>query len=216
MRLTLVTSRSACWLAVCAVILATGIAWRELLAARRPQSWRERCPRANSFAFPVGDGSATGYYNAQPFGENTHLGDDWNGTGGGDTDLGDPVLSIADGVVSSAENHGGGWGKVIRVIHDVGPAGAPIHVESLYAHLDSIEVSAGDVVARGQRIGTIGDAGGRYPAHLHLELRDCVGLPLGRGYGTDVQGYLDPTAFILARRPAPATHPTPPPPNSHP
>lgn len=203
------TSRSAWWLAVCAVIVATALARGELCAAKRPPSWLERCPRADSFGFPVGDGSATGYYNAQPFGENTHLGDDWNGNGGGDTDLGDPVLAIADGVVTSAEDHGGGWGKVVRVVHDVGPAGAPVHVESLYAHLDSIEVKTGEVVARGDRIGTIGDAGGRYPAHLHLEVRDRVGLPLGHGYGARVRGYLDPTAFILARRPAWSTLPPP-------
>ena len=190
---------------MCAVIVATGIAWGELCAAKRSPRWRERCPRASSFGFPVGDGSATGYYNAQRFGENTHLGDDWNGNGGGDTDLGDPVLAIADGVVTSAEDHGGGWGKVVRLVHDVGPAGAPVHVESLYAHLDSIEVKTGEVVGLGHRVGTIGDAGGRYPAHLHLELRDRVGLPLGHGYGARVRGYLDPTAFILARRPASST-----------
>ena len=190
------------------VIVAAGIAWGELGAAERPRSWRERCPRASSFDLPVGGGSATGYYNAQPFGANHHLGDDWNGNGGGDTDLGDPVLSIADGVVRAAGDHGGGWGKVVRVVHDVGAVGAPVYVESLYAHLDTIEVTTGEVVARGHRIGTIGDAGGRYPAHLHLELRDRVGLPLGRGYGEGVRGYLDPTAFIGARRPAPASQPT--------
>lgn len=184
------------------MIVAAGIAGGELGAAKR--GWRERCPRAGTFGFPVGDGSATGYYNAQPFGENAHLGDDWNGNGGGDTDLGDPVLAIADGVVTSADDHGGGWGNVVRLVHDVGPGGAPVHVESLYAHLDSMDVSAGAVVRRGHRIGTIGDAGGRYPAHLHLEVRDRVGLPLGRGYGSETRGYLDPTAFILARRPAPA------------
>jgi len=160
-----------------------------------------RCPRAGSFDFPVGSGSATGYYNAQPFGENSHLGDDWNGVGGGDTDLGDPVLAIAAGVVRSTHDHGGGWGRVVRVVHDIGAAGAPVYIESLYAHLASTEVAAGDVIARGHRIGTIGNAGGRYPAHLHLEIRDQVGLPLGRGYGADVSGYLDPTAFIRARRP---------------
>ncbi len=26
-----------------------------------------------------------GYYNAQVFGKNNHLGDDWNGVGGGNT-----------------------------------------------------------------------------------------------------------------------------------
>lgn len=160
---------------------------------------RERCPLAGSFGFPVGGGTARGYYNAQPFGENRHLGDDWNGVGGGDTDLGDPVLAIAAGLVDSVRHHGGGWGMVVRVVHDVGDAGAPIYVESLYAHLASTEVAAGDVVARGQPIGTIGDAGGRYPAHLHLEIRDRPDLPLGQGYGADASGYVDPTAFIRAR-----------------
>jgi murein DD-endopeptidase MepM/ murein hydrolase activator NlpD len=191
-----VTSRHA-WLIVGAVMVVAGVA-----GGATKRGWRERCPRAGWFGFPVGDGSATGYYNAQPFGENTHLGDDWNGNGGGDTDLGDPVLAIADGLVTSAADHGGGWGKVVRVVHDVGAAGVPVYVESLYAHLDSIEVKTGEVVARGHRIGAIGDAGGRYPAHLHLEVRDRVGLPLGRGYGERTRGYLDPTAFILARRPA--------------
>ena len=206
------SSRTGSWLAVGAVIVVAGIAAGGLGAAKRSDGWRARCPRAGSFGFPVGGGSATGYYNAQPFGENAHLGDDWNGNGGGDTDLGDPVLAIADGVVSSAEDHGGGWGKVVRVVHDIGTAGAPDHVESLYAHLGSMEVSTGALVARGQRIGTIGDAGGRYPAHLHLEVRDRVGLPLGRGYGAGTRGYLDPTAFILARRPAPSSRSIWPPP----
>jgi murein DD-endopeptidase MepM/ murein hydrolase activator NlpD len=170
----------------------------------KPEKQRksDSCPRAATFDFPVGGGSADGYYNAQPFGRNAHLGDDWNGNGGGDPDLGDPVLAIADGVVRSTEDHGGGWGKVVRVAHDVGAAGAPAYVESLYAHLATIDVEEGDLVTRGRRIGTIGDAGGRYPAHLHLEIRDRVGLPLGRGYGAETRGYLDPTAFIRARRPA--------------
>jgi murein DD-endopeptidase MepM/ murein hydrolase activator NlpD len=164
------------------------------------EEWRERCPRAGRFGFPVGGGEAAGYYNAQPFGDNRHLGDDWNGNGGGDTDLGDPVLAIAHGVVRSARDHGNGWGNVIRIAHDIGGHGEPIHVESIYAHLDAIEVAAGDVVSLGQRIGTIGTAGGRYRAHLHLEVRDRPDLPLGRGYGADRTGYLDPTAFIRAHR----------------
>jgi murein DD-endopeptidase MepM/ murein hydrolase activator NlpD len=162
------------------------------------ESRRERCPSPGSFGFPVGGGTASGYYNAQPFGDNLHLGDDWNGVGGGDTDLGDPVLSIAGGVVRSTGDHGGGWGSVVRVVHDIGAPGAPGFIESLYAHLSSIEVAAGDVVSRGQRIGAIGNAGGRYPAHLHFEIRDRIDLPLGRGYGAQVSGYLDPTAFIRA------------------
>ncbi|HEY9169431.1 MAG TPA: hypothetical protein VIN72_08085 [Lutibacter sp.] len=31
--------------------------------------------------FPVGKPNAKGYYDAQPFGKNRHLGSDWNGKG---------------------------------------------------------------------------------------------------------------------------------------
>jgi len=51
--------------------------------------------KADHFDFPVGRPDAKGYYNAQGFGKNAHLGDDWNGTGGGNSDLGDPIYEEA-------------------------------------------------------------------------------------------------------------------------
>jgi murein DD-endopeptidase MepM/ murein hydrolase activator NlpD len=160
-----------------------------------------RAPIAETFGFPVGArGSADGYYDAQPFGDNHHLGSDWNGVGGGNSDLGDPVLAIADGVVMSARDLQRGWGRVIRVAHNVGTRSRPHWVESIYAHLDAIAVKPGAVVRRGARIGAIGTAHGKYWAHLHLEIRDRLGLPLGRGYSERTAGYVDPTAFIRARR----------------
>src|SRR5262245_5899247 len=74
-------------------------------------------PSADGFDFPVGPPDARGYYDAQPFGQDQHLGSDWNGVRGGDTDLGDPVYAVADGVVSSAAHEGEGWGNVVRVVH---------------------------------------------------------------------------------------------------
>jgi len=49
---------------------------------------------ADAFDYPVGKPDAKQYYNAQPFGKNYHLGDDWNGKGGGNTDLGDPGITL--------------------------------------------------------------------------------------------------------------------------
>lgn len=66
---------------------------------------------AKGFDFPVGTPNAVGYYNAQKFGENNHLGDDWNGTGA------DDVFSIANGLVSEVYDAGGGWGNVVRIVH---------------------------------------------------------------------------------------------------
>src|SRR5262245_47796440 len=96
--------------------------------------------------------------------------------------------AVAAGVVIHTRDHGRGWGNVVRILHACG-------VESLYAHLDEIDVPVLAVVRRGQRIGTIGTAHGVYKAHLHFELRDRP-LPLGGGYAADTTGYLDPTAYI--------------------
>lgn len=150
-------------------------------------------PACDGFDFPVGAPDAAGYYDAQPFGQNEHLGADWNGNGGNDTDLGDPVYAASSGIVVEAIDHGGGWGNVVRIQH-------PCGIESLYAHLDVIGVDVGTTVRRGQQIGTIGDAHGRYRAHLHFELRDRP-LPLGDGYSPFHNGYLDPTQYIRAHRP---------------
>lgn len=152
---------------------------------------------ATAFDFPVGKPDAKGYYNAQGFGANHHLGDDWNAVTGGNTDLGDPIYAIAAGQVNFAEDIGGGWGNVIRILHQI-PDGK--QYESLYAHCDSLLAKAGDWVKCGQQIATIGTADDQYYAHLHLEIRDSIGMPIGGGYATDARGYLDPTQFLHAHR----------------
>ena len=156
-----------------------------------------RDPPGDGFAYPVGGGALAHYYDAQPFGTNAHLGADWNDRAGGDADLGAPVLAIGRGRVVFAADVGGGWGNVVRIVHPV--PGAAAEVESLSAHLARIDVAVSAEVRRGQVIGTIGTAGGRYPAHLHFELRTAVGRPLGGGYGTP-DGQVDPAAWIAAHR----------------
>ncbi|WP_235015701.1 M23 family metallopeptidase [Aquimarina sp. AU58] len=147
---------------------------------------------ASDFDYPIGKSNAEGYYNAQKFRENNHLGDDWNGTGGGNTDLGDPIYTIANGYVSFAKDIKGGWGNVIRIIHRYKGK----YYESVYAHCDSIFVKEGDFVKKGALIATIGNANGIYLAHLHLEIRDDIFMDIGGGYANDRSGYLDPTKFI--------------------
>lgn len=152
----------------------------------------------DGFDFPVGKPDGSGYYNAQGFGKNNHLGDDWNGSGGGNSDLGDSIFSTANGYVKFAEDVQGGWGNVIRILHKL-PDGT--FVESLYAHCDEIKVKQGDWLKRGDLIGTIGTANGIYYAHLHFEIRTDVSLGIGAGYSSDQTGYIDPSEFIRKNRP---------------
>lgn len=161
----------------------------------------QKCPAADGFDFPVGKPNARGYYNAQKFGRNFHLGDDWNGNGGGNSDLKDPVYSIAHGIVISAKREPQNWGNVVRVLHNTGTRQKPVYIESVYAHLDKIHVRRGKVVRRGQKIGTIGNVGGVYLAHLHLEIRDTINKAIGDGYDRITTGYLNPTRFIKKSRP---------------
>lgn len=168
---------------------------------RSIEDWMKLTPASDGFDYPVGPPDAKGYYNAQKFGKNLHLGDDWNGTGGGNTDLGDPVFASAKGVVVYAEDHGPGWGNIVRVLHKVPGAGERGFIETLYAHLEEIKTQLGDTLNRGQRLGSIGNADGAYYAHLHFELRTKVGQPVGGGYDQNTEGFTDPTAFIKKHRP---------------
>jgi murein DD-endopeptidase MepM/ murein hydrolase activator NlpD len=151
---------------------------------------------AFSFDFPVGKPNGEGYYNAQKFGENNHLGDDWNGVGGGNTDYGDSIFSIANGQIIFAEDVKGGWGKVIRIKHFFKGK----FYESIYAHCSKIAVKKGGWIKKGNYIGNIGDCHGKYLAHLHLELRDSINMPIGGGYSDNRKGYLNPSKFIKNKR----------------
>lgn len=161
-----------------------------------------RIPPATRFAFPLGSPRGALSYNAQPFLENNHLGDDWNGVGGQDTDLGDPVHAIADGMVTFAADVGGGWGGIVIVQHRLPDdrGGDDRLLQSFYAHLADIHVRPGDILRVGDPLGTVGNAGGRYWAHLHLEVREFQTRHIGAGYRRGkTDGWLDPTRLINSR-----------------
>ena len=91
-----------------------------------------------------------------------------------------------------------GWGKCIHVIHCVGDTAL---YESVYAHVDTMLVKRGQLIRRGEQIGTIGDCYGEYYAHLHFELRDSINMGIGVGYSVDTSGYISPKDFINENRP---------------
>ena len=160
-------------------------------------------PAATRFDFPLGSEHSAMVYNAQPFTENMHLGDDLNGIGGENSDLGDPVFAVADGQVLVAREGGPGWGNIIMVLHAYSENGARKYVQSFYGHLQTILVAPHEEVRRGQQIATVGTGGGKYLAHLHFEMREFITPFIGAGYRKDTRGWLNPSAFIQAHRGAP-------------
>jgi len=156
---------------------------------------------ADGFDFPVGKPDAQGYYKARGFRTKGHLGEDWDGIRGGDTDLGDPIYSIGDGIVVFARDCHMGWGNVVIVRHTYRENGDIKYIDALYGHLNSMSVRRGQSVARGQQIATMGTAHGLYDAHLHLEIRKNLEIGMSRAkFSRDFSNYYDPSQFIASHR----------------
>lgn len=76
---------------------------------------------------------------------------------------GSSVVASSGGTVTKA-GWGGGYGYCIFIKH---PGGA----ETRYAHLSKVQVSVGQTVKQGQKIGLTGNTGVSTGPHLHFELR---------------------------------------------
>jgi len=166
----------------------------------RFSSWqRVGTPLALRFSAPLGAANGALTYNAQAFWEinekrgGYHTGDDLNGIGGMNTDLGDPVFAVADGLVVFAGEPSAGWGKILLLAHRLEDGRL---IQSMYAHLDEIRVPLGSMVARGQSLGTVGTANGNYPAHLHFELRASAGAAITGAYREQALACLEPAKLL--------------------
>jgi murein DD-endopeptidase MepM/ murein hydrolase activator NlpD len=180
---------------------------------------------ADGFDFPFGDPNGKGeytdidtgkkyssWYIATKFNEQyslgIHPGEDWNGSGGKNTDRGQEVYAVANGRVVFAESCGKLWGNVIVLEHTFYQNYERKTIQSVYAHLLDIQVRAGEIVQRRQLIAHIGqDPDKTYDAHLHLELR--ADLTLAPNYWPSSNGkdqawvrehYIEPSSFIAAHR----------------
>jgi murein DD-endopeptidase MepM/ murein hydrolase activator NlpD len=109
-------------------------------------------PIANSYI-------TSGYgYRANPLGGGSqyHKGVDF------EADIGDPVLAVADGVVTFSGTRSG-YGNVVEIDHGNGYV-------TRYAH-NSLNVGqVGDLVRRGQKIAKAGSTGRSTGPHVHLEV----------------------------------------------
>ena len=95
---------------------------------------------------------------ADPFGGGSqfHKGIDF------EADVGDPVLAVADGVVSYSGVRSG-YGNVVEVDHGNGYV-------TRYAHNSRLTRSVGDLVRSGQEIAKAGSSGRSTGAHVHFEV----------------------------------------------
>ncbi len=78
-------------------------------------------------------------------------------------EVGTPIEAAASGKVVYAEVHPA-YGKMLEIDHGNG-------LVSRYAHCASLGVKEGDLVVRGQRVGTVGSTGRSTGPHLHFEVR---------------------------------------------
>jgi peptidoglycan hydrolase CwlO-like protein len=76
-----------------------------------------------------------------------------------------PIHAAADGVVIKSY-YSSSYGNVIFVAHSIDGQ----TWTTVYAHMSARMASNGQVVSRGQRIGTMGNTGQSYGQHLHFEL----------------------------------------------
>lgn len=82
---------------------------------------------------------------------------------------GDELYAVADGIVMISKIDSGninvGYGNYIIIEYD--------NYCTLYAHLQKIELKAGENVKAGQVIGHMGNTGESTAVHLHFEIRNC-------------------------------------------
>ena len=79
-------------------------------------------------------------------------------------EIGAPVIVSATGTVAFVGDNIKNFGKLVLVKHDGG-------IITAYAHLNSISVNEGDVLAAGDTIGNVGSTGRVSLPQLHFEIR---------------------------------------------
>jgi murein DD-endopeptidase MepM/ murein hydrolase activator NlpD len=180
-----------------------GTAAERATAKIYPGSWFNANGFANRYQFP--DGSW-----------HIHTGNDANNNSPvWDSDNNAPVYAVADGVVTYAQlviksnGQPSTWGKLVVIEH-------PDGMFSRYGHLRTMTVTVGQVVKKGQQIGTVGGDEYGMPNHLHVDVSQSGILKSNPTYwpGDNMtavqQNFVDPRKWIEEHRGGVVDPPTPP------
>lgn len=134
---------------VSALVYLLSVVFQSQYAA--PERWHWPLAQVNINS-GYGEKSATRQYRP-------HLGLDLDGN------TGDVIYAAAGGRVLIADNSSlhANFGNVVLLDHGGG-------YQTLYAHMDGIQVRAGDFIAAGSQLGTVGSSGKATGPHLHFEL----------------------------------------------
>lgn len=80
--------------------------------------------------------------------------------------IGTPIVASAGGkvIIAKSSGYNGGYGKMVIIIHDN-------NIQTVYAHMNAVYVTSGQIVNQGQVIGELGNTGRSTGPHLHFEVR---------------------------------------------
>lgn len=122
---------------------------------------------------PSGTPEQIGYY-LRPLigGKRTQGIHGYNGVDLAGVSIGTAVMAAAEGdvIVAREGGYNGGYGSYVVIQHGNGS-------QTLYAHLSSVSVYAGQHVVQGQVIGGVGNTGKSTGPHLHFEVRNGIRNP---------------------------------------
>ena len=95
---------------------------------------------------------------------------------------GTPLFAVANGVVEKVQISNSGFGNHVCLKHeDVPTANGTENLFSCFCHMETVSVAEGQIVTKGQKIGTSGESGTATTPHLHFQIdreQDSAGAKL--------------------------------------
>ena len=96
----------------------------------------------------------------------------------------DPTVRAIRGGKVIRSRHYGDWGQYVVIKQDDG-------YEAIYAHLSARNVTEGQVVADGDKVGLMGNTGNVSGAHLHLEIQTDYYSPFAHADIAEYRGIVN-------------------------